>query len=81
MALKRFVGRSLGRDDLRERPVPVVRKLTMCPVDDHRRRAVDIEGHVADDTDDLVFAAGAEALTEDAFKAARLEMPRGRSSR
>ena len=40
----------------------------MCPVDDHRRRAVDIEGHVADDTDDFVFAAGAEPLTEDAFK-------------
>ena len=67
-ALSNSSSRSLGRDDLRERPVPVVRKLPMRSVDDHRRRAVDIEGHVADHTDDFVFAAGGEALTGDAFE-------------
>ena len=40
----------------------------MGVVDDHRRRAIHIEGHVADDTDDLELpAAGGDALAEHAL--------------
>ena len=50
-------------DHLRQRPVPVAGKLTMGVVDDHRRRAIDVEGHVANDADDLeLAAAGSDAL-------------------
>ena len=59
----------LGGDDLRQRPVPVAGELTMGVVDDHRRRAVDIEGDVADDPDDLeLLAAGGNPLSENALE-------------
>ena len=56
-ARQNAIGRQARRHDLRERPVPVVGKLTMGVIDDEGRCTVDVERDVADDADNLELAA------------------------
>ena len=47
----------IGRDDLDERPIAIARELAVGLVDDHRRRPIHVQRHVADDADNLQLAA------------------------
>ena len=57
---EQLLQRSLGGNRLHERPVPVAGKLTMGVVDDHAWGAIDVEGHVPDDSEDFKLPAGSD---------------------